>query len=72
MAAEVEEVVVTPMRSSFSTCSQIAASTSSVGVRGSTYAFSWPRVSGAGSARRSSLPFGVVGAQQHDEGDGTM
>ncbi len=52
----------TPTRSTPSTSAQIPASTSSVGVRGATYASAAPESSGAGSARRSVLPCGVSGS----------
>ena len=64
VAAQLEEVVLAPPRARApSTSAQIPASTSSVGVRGATYAVL--RASGAparGSARRSSLPLAVSGS----------
>ena len=50
----------TPTRSAPSTSAQIPASTSSVAVRGAAYAAPLP-CSGAGSARRSTLPLAVSG-----------
>ncbi len=51
----------TPTRSRRSTAAQIPASTSSVGVRGATYRSAPAAYSGAGSALRSTFPFGVRG-----------
>ena len=62
----------TPTRSSRSTSAQIPASTSSAAVRGATYPGSGSRP-GAGSAERSSFPFGVSGsASTTTNADGTM
>ncbi len=62
----------TPTRSAPSTSAQIPASTSSVGVEGATYA-SADDPSGAGSARRSTLPLGVRGSvSSSTKAEGTM
>ena len=63
----------TPTRSTFSTSAQIPASTSSTGVRGATYRSASAVYSGAGSALRSSFPFGVSGsASSTTNAAGTM
>ncbi len=63
----------TPTRSTPSTSAQIPASTSSVTVRGATYASSAPPYSGAGNAFRSSFPTGVSGSRSSTTtADGTM
>ena len=65
----------TPTCSTRSNSRQMMASVSSSGVRGATYAFVTPAraPSGAGSALRSTLPFGVSGsASRRTKTQGTM
>ncbi len=62
-----------PTRSTPSTSAQIPASTSCVGVRGASDAVSPGAESGAGRARRSTLPLGVSGnASRATKAEGTM
>ena len=65
--AEVEEVVLAPHRAAPpGPRDQIAASTSSTGVRGAASLAASAPHSGAGSAWRSSLPFAVTGSGVED------
>jgi hypothetical protein len=76
VAAQVEEVVLTPTRSTPSSSPQAAASSSSTGVRGGPPAAPCGRAvteSGSGRARRSTLPLGVSGsASSSTKAEGTM